>query len=47
MNAIDATIWAYLATDILLASATDRLPAPPRTPTFARETVRPGKRVAS
>lgn len=43
MSATDRTLWAYLALDILLAQATERLPAPPRTPAFARETLRPGK----
>lgn len=43
MSAIDRTLWAYLAIDILLAQAAERLPTPPRTPAFARETSRPGK----
>ena len=39
----DATLWEYLALDILRAAAEVRLPPPPRVPSFERETVRPGK----
>ena len=47
MSALDADLWAFLATDILLLEAESRLPAPPQAPVFARETVRPSKGGAS
>jgi hypothetical protein len=42
----DATLWKFLPIDLLLASAEDRLPPPPPSPAFARETVRPAKEVS-
>lgn len=47
MSADNAILWAFLADELLLAAAQDRLPAPPPAPVFARETVRPSKGGAS
>ena len=40
---VDALLRSLLAEDLLLAEAEDRLPSPPPTPIFARDTVRPGR----
>ena len=42
-NDIDEIILEYLQQDIEFLEAEEELPAPPRVPLFAAETVRPGK----
>jgi hypothetical protein len=42
-DALTETLARFLWQDILTAQAERKLPAPPISPSFARETQRPGK----